>query len=226
MLFLFDIDGTLVATGGAGLRALDLAFLELHGLPEATAGIAADGKTDPLIVEEMFRARLGRAPRDHEYHALIDRYLTHLDGEVTRSERYKIFPGVASALDALERRGYTVGLASGNVERGAAIKLRRGDLWRRFAFGGYGSDAPERAKLVACAIAKAEAHVGRSFGKGEVFVIGDTPRDVAAAHACGALAMAVATGPHAADALRASGAEVVMETLEELEAALPLSRGS
>jgi phosphoglycolate phosphatase len=220
MLFLFDIDGTLVATGGAGLRALDLAFEELHGLPGGMTGIAADGKTDPLIVEEMFRARLGRAPRDGEYETLIDRYLGHLDGEVTRSQRYKVFPGVTSALDALERRGYTVGLASGNVERGAAIKLRRGDLWRRFAFGGYGSDAADRSRLVACAIAKAEVHAGRSFGKGEVFVIGDTPRDVAAAHACGAAAMAVATGPHDAGALRASGADVVMETLEELEAVL------
>jgi phosphoglycolate phosphatase-like HAD superfamily hydrolase len=220
MLFLFDIDGTLVATGGAGLRALNRAFVEIHGVAEATRGIAADGKTDPILVDEMFRARLSRAPVDGEYEALIGRYLEHLAGEVERTERYVVFPGVIRALDLLAGRGVTLGLATGNVERGAAIKLARGDLWRRFAFGGYGSDAGDRAELVARAIARGEAHAGRTFARDEVVVIGDTPRDVAAAHKNGVLAWGVATGPHRADALAASGADVVMETLEELPALL------
>ncbi len=216
MLFLFDIDGTLVATGGAGLRALDRAFAEIHGVADGMRGIAADGKTDPLIVEEMYHARLSRAPADGEYERLIGRYLEHLAEEVAQTARYCVFPGVEAALDLLAARGATLGLATGNVERGAAIKLARGDLWRRFAFGGYGSDASNRATLVARAIARGEAHAGRQFAREEVVVVGDTPRDVAAAHANGAVAWAVATGPHATGALRAGGAEVVMETLEEL----------
>ncbi|HKA87401.1 MAG TPA: HAD hydrolase-like protein [Haliangiales bacterium] len=216
MLFLFDIDGTLVGTAGAGLRALDRAFVELHGVAGAIRGIAADGKTDPLIVEEMFQAHLGRAPGDGEIDALIDRYVEHLAGEVARSERYTIYPGVVAALDLLAERGLTLGLATGNVERGAAIKLTRGDLWRRFPFGGYGSDAADRAALVARAIARGEAHARRAFARKDVVIIGDTPRDVAAAHANGAVAWAVATGPHRSDALRAAGADVVMETLEEM----------
>ncbi len=226
MLFLFDIDGTLVGTAGAGLRALDRAFGELHGVAGGMRGIAADGKTDPLIVEEMFHAHLGRAPTDGEVDALIGRYLEHLAGEVARTERYTIYPGVVAALDLLSRRELTLGLATGNVERGAAIKLTRGDLWRRFPFGGYGSDAVDRAELVARAIARGEAHAGRTFARPEVIVIGDTPRDVAAAHANGAVAWAVATGPHRPDALRAAGAEVVMETLEELPGYLDSSASS
>jgi phosphoglycolate phosphatase-like HAD superfamily hydrolase len=216
VLFLFDIDGTLVGTHGAGLRALDRAFAELHGVDGGMRGIAADGKTDPLIVEEMFHAHLGRAPGDEEYHGIIGRYLEHLTREVAETPRYTIVPGVVEALDVLTERNETIGLATGNVARGAEIKLMRGDLWRRFAFGGYGSDAGDRAALVGHAIARGEAHAGRKFARAEVVVIGDTPRDVAAAHANGAIAWGVATGPHRPDRLRAAGADVVMETLEEL----------
>jgi phosphoglycolate phosphatase-like HAD superfamily hydrolase len=213
-LFLFDIDGTLVLTHGAGLRALDRAVHELCGVAGACAGIRADGKTDPAIVLEIFE-KLGRAGREGEAEAILERYLAYLREEVARS-RYQIMPGVNAALDLLEEHGAPVGLATGNVERGAEIKLTPGDLWRRFAFGGYGSDSHDRGELVARGIQRAEAHAGRTFDRREVWVIGDTPRDVAAAHAAGAMAIGVATGSHRPDALRASGADVVWETLEEL----------
>jgi phosphoglycolate phosphatase-like HAD superfamily hydrolase len=142
--------------------------------------------------------------------------LKYLEDELARAERFGVMPGVTRALDLLEAHGgATVGLATGNLERGAEIKLRRGDLWHRFAFGGYGSDAAERSRLVARAIERGEAHAGRRFARTEIFVIGDTPRDVAAAHACGVPVIAVATGPHRVDALHACGADFVMETLEE-----------
>jgi phosphoglycolate phosphatase-like HAD superfamily hydrolase len=214
-LFLFDIDGTLVLTGGAGLRSLDRAVHELCGVPGACAGIRADGKTDPGIIVEIFAA-LGRAGREGEAEAILERYLEHLAAEVAQSDRYQIMPGVHAAIDLLEARGAVVGLATGNVERGAAIKLSRGDLWRRFPFGGFGSDSHHRGELVARAITRAEAHAARRFDRRDIWVIGDTPRDVAAAHACGAMAIGVATGSHRAHALAASGAEVVWETLEEL----------
>jgi phosphoglycolate phosphatase len=216
MLFLWDIDGTLVATGGAGMRALDRACTELFGIAGLEGKISAHGKTDPMLIDEIFRRFRGRDAEPHEHDRVLQRYLQHLEAEVARSERYRIYPGVLESLAVQETRGAAIGLATGNVARGAEIKLLRGDLWRRFPFGGFGSDAADRGALVARAIARAEAHAGRRFDRREVFVIGDTTRDVAAAHACGAVALAVATGPDRPDALRAAGADVVFETLEGL----------
>jgi phosphoglycolate phosphatase-like HAD superfamily hydrolase len=213
MLFLFDIDGTLIGTHGAGMRALERAVADRHGREGAARGVRADGKTDPAIVVEIFERIHGRAATEAEIAAILERYLTHLDDEVARS-RYQVMPGVAAALDAIEARGLPLGLATGNVERGAEIKLRRGDLWRHFAFGGYGSDAAERGALVARAIERAEARAGRAIARADIWVIGDTPRDIAAARACGVRAIGVATGPHRPDALR--DADLVWETLEEL----------
>ncbi len=207
MLVLFDIDGTLIKTGGAGIRALERAAAEM-GIADAMAGIRAGGKTDPLIVDEIFARRLGRAPAPAEAAALLERYLLHLADEIVRSDGYCVLPGVAAALERLAARGATVGLATGNIERGAEIKLARGDLWRHFRFGGYGSDAADRALVVAKAIGCA----GRRFD--QVVVIGDTERDVWAAHACGARAIGVATGPCSAAELDAAGADWVLETLD------------
>src|SRR5262249_8185346 len=120
----------------------------------------------------------------------------------------------------LEGRGRCIGLATGNLEAGARIKLTRGDLWHRFPFGGFGSDASERAELVRVAIRRGQSRLGRTLSRSEGGVIGDTPRDVAAAHAAGAQAVAVATGGHSLDELRASGAEAVYPTMGEWLAAL------
>ena len=219
--FLFDIDGTLIRTGGAGLAALERAAAELLAVVGAMDGISAAGATDPFLVEEIFRRGVGRTPAPADVEAFLERYLSHLPELLAESGRYRVLPGVAAVLDVLEARGAAVGLATGNVERGAQIKLAYGDLWRRFRFGGFGSDARERARVVERAIERAERHAGRSFDRRrEVVVIGDTPKDVAAAHACGVPAIGVATGPAAftTEILRAAGADWVMETLEELPA--------
>ena len=118
-------------------------------------------------------------------------------------------------LDLLESRGATIGLATGNLEAGARIKLQRGDLWRRFAFGGYGSRRAVRADLVRVAIERGVARAGRSFMRDEIWVIGDTPKDIAAAHAAGARAVAVATGWYTIDQLREAGADVAHPTMAE-----------
>ncbi len=216
MLALFDIDGTLILTGGAGMRALDRACFELLGLAHGMSGVAPDGKTDPIIVDEIFRVKLGRSAAAHEIDAVLDRYVGYLAEEVAATDRYQVMPGVERALALLESAGAAIGLATGNVRRGAQIKLQRGDLWRRFPFGGYACDAADRTALVARGIERGHAHAGRRFAAGETWVIGDTPRDVAAAHGCGVKAIGVATGPHKPDALRAAGADLVWETLEEL----------
>jgi phosphoglycolate phosphatase-like HAD superfamily hydrolase len=180
MLVLFDIDGTLILTGGAGFRAIERAWADLHGRENGAQGIPFDGKTDPLIVEEMFAKNLRRAPEPDEVDALIDRYVMHLHDEVARTERYRIMPGVEDALVLFEQAGATIGLATGNVRRGAEIKLARGDLWRRFAFGGYGCDSGDRGLLVGRAIERGLGRAGRSIPREDTFVIGDTPRDVRA----------------------------------------------
>jgi phosphoglycolate phosphatase-like HAD superfamily hydrolase len=221
MLALYDIDGTLVRTGGAGARALRRACHALHGLPDAVAGMDFGGKTDPGIVEEIFTRHLGRAPTRAEFDTLMHEYVRHLADEVEKTPAYRVLDGVHAAIEATAARGAAVGLATGNVEAGARIKLERGDLWHRFAFGGFGGDAGaggDRRALVERAIERGERHAGRAVPRRQVLVIGDTPRDLAAAHACGAVAVAVASGAASADALRAASADVVFETLAELPA--------
>jgi phosphoglycolate phosphatase-like HAD superfamily hydrolase len=224
VLYLFDIDGTLIGGDGSGRRAFDRACLDCLGITGALDHLRLDGMTDPLILDGVFRHHHGRAPSADEAQQILETYVRHLEAEVAAG-KYHVKPAVHDTLDHLERRGdATIGLATGNVERGARIKLTRGDLWRRFAFGGFGSDAPAttdgRATLVRVAIERGTARAGRSFGRDEIFVIGDTPKDIAAAHAAGARAVAVATGWYSLDDLRAAAADAAYPTMAEWLATL------
>jgi phosphoglycolate phosphatase len=143
----------------------------------------------------------------------------HLEAEVAAG-LYHVKPAVHETLDLLEKRGETIGLATGNLEAGARIKLQRGDLWQRFAFGGYGSDASARADLVRVAIERGCVRAGRRFMRDEIWVIGDTPKDIAAAHAAGARAVAVATGWYKLEDLVAAGADDAHPTMAEWLATL------
>ena len=215
MLYLFDIDGTLIGGDGSGRRAFERACAEVLRVEHALSHIKLDGMTDPLILDAAFEEHTGRRPTEAESAQIFTAYVHYLEDEVARG-LYHVKPAVTETLTFLEARGACVGLATGNLEAGARIKLTRGDLWRRFPFGGYGSDARARGHLVKRAIERGEAHAGRAFQGHEVVVIGDTPHDIAAAHACGAFALAVATGGDSVDTLRAAGADVAFETLEEL----------
>jgi phosphoglycolate phosphatase-like HAD superfamily hydrolase len=218
MLFLWDIDGTLLSCGGAGLRALERACRDLHDLDRAGHGVTLAGNTDHQICHDLFQLHLGRTPEETEIQTLLDRYLVHLEEEVAASAAYRVMPFVEATLSALEQAGHLHGLCTGNIAEGARIKLERGNLWRHFPFGGFGSDAVARADIVARAIERGCAAAGRRLSPREVLVVGDTPRDVAAAHANGVRCIAVATGSYDTDALRATGAELVIETLEEVPA--------
>jgi phosphoglycolate phosphatase len=218
MLYLFDIDGTLLLSGGAGSRALDRAFEARHGVARASAGLDFAGKTDPMIVAEMFAAALGRPPEPDETEALLAAYLPVLAVELETSA-FRLMPSVVDALDFVAaQRGLIVGVATGNVRAAADAKLRRGGLDGRFAVGGYGCDHAERARLVGRAIERAESHAGRRFAPREVVVVGDTPLDVAAARACGARVVAVATGSCDRQTLAAAAPDAVLDTLAELPA--------
>jgi phosphoglycolate phosphatase len=219
-ILLFDIDGTLVSTGGAGAVAWKQAFEELHGIPADIGEFTDAGMTDPDVGERTFEAVIGRKPSPRELAQLIQRRLEHLPEAIARSEGYRVLPGVPERLRQLSRDGHLLGLITGNGDGAAFVKLSRGDLMRWFSFGAYATAGVKRADIVRRAVERGEATLGNDVPNSEIFVIGDTPLDIEAAHAVDCTAIAVATGHYDADALREAGADHVLETLEE---ELPLS---
>ncbi|MCC7008636.1 MAG: haloacid dehalogenase-like hydrolase [Acidobacteria bacterium] len=219
-LVLFDIDGTLVQTLGAGVRAMADAFGALHGRPDALHGIRVAGRTDQSIVIDAF-TRIGVEPSDPRVRALSAAYFARLPAELHRAEGagFGVLPGVRGLLDAMTaRRDVGVGLLTGNFEAGAAIKLRHFDLWDRFAFGAFGDRHLDRRDLVPVALERAR-RAGIDVPISRVVVIGDTPLDVDCARAHGAVAVGVATGTYTRDDLGQAGADVVLGSLEECDPA-------
>jgi phosphoglycolate phosphatase-like HAD superfamily hydrolase len=211
---LFDVDGTLVSCGGAGRRALTAAFRELHGRDDVF-GFSFGGLTDRAIVRAGLVAGAMEAD-DAAIDRVIERYLVFLPALVAASPEYRVLPGVTGLLDALGARpGLAIGLGTGNVRRGAFTKLGRGGLGARFAFGGFGCDHEDRAELLAAGARRGAEALGWPRAECRVVVIGDTPRDVAAAHAIGAECVAVATGGCSEDELAEAGAECVVASLAD-----------
>ncbi len=219
-ILLFDIDGTLVSTGGAGAVAWKQAFDELYGIPADIGEFTDAGMTDPDVGAKTFEAVMHREPTARELAQLIQRRLEHLPEAVAASEGYRVLPGVPERLRQLSRDGHLLGLITGNGDGAAHVKLARGDLNRWFTFGAYATAGVERPGIVRSAVQRGEAMLGRDVPNSDIFVIGDTPLDISAAHAAECTAIAVATGHFDADALREAGADHVLETLEE---ELPLS---
>lgn len=216
-LLLFDIDQTLISTGGAGLRALDRAFKQLLNLDNALQGIALHGKTDPGIVREVCLTRMGG---DHimesALESILEAYISFLREEIDTSDSYRVLPGIMEILEEMRLRTDTLlGLATGNIETGARIKLQRGNLNRYFKFGGFGSDSENRAALVRRAAEMAAASHGTAIAPENTFVIGDTPRDIEAGRQAGFRTVGVATGKYTLDELQESGASVVMSDFRQ-----------
>jgi phosphoglycolate phosphatase len=217
---LFDVDGTLVNTGGAGAASWRLAFDELYGIPADIGKFTDTGMTDPDVGRKTFEAVLDRAPERGEFARLLERRLHHLHATVEDSEGYRVLDGVDELLPQLIDDGYLLGLVTGNVEAAAHIKLHRARLNRFFSFGGYGSDASDRGELTRIALARAGLVYGGEVAADQAFVVGDTPRDVEGAHAAGIACVGVASHHFTADQLRDAGADHVIESLAE---GLPLS---
>src|SRR5918997_179916 len=214
-ILLFDIDGTLVSTGGAGAVAWRRAFEDLHGVPADIGKYTDAGMTDPDVGAQTFEAVMGRKPSPHELAQIVQRRLEHLPEAVAESEGYKVLPGVPERLRQLSRDGHLLGLITGNGDGAAHVKLARGDLNRWFTFGAYATAGVDRAGIVRRAVDRGEATLGADVPNSEIYVIGDTPRDIEAAHAGDCTFIAVATGHFDADALREAGADHVLGTLEE-----------
>ena len=211
---LFDIDGTLLVSGGAGGVAWQRAFRELHGIDADVAERTDAGMTDPEIAAIIFRAVIGRDGDQAERARVIAAYLRHLPDAVAESEDYRLMPGVEEVLDRLIDAGMLLGLVTGNIEAAAHVKLSRGNLNRFFSFGGYGSDSADRTELTKAALRRGELVSGGTLGDGGCFSVGDTPRDVSAGHGAGIKVVGVATGKYSVDELRDSGADWALETLE------------
>lgn len=221
-LVLFDIDGTLVLTGGAGMRAMNRACEDLVGHGNALDGIQLAGRTDWIILQDA-AARVGRELHRDLLHELRTRYVVHLREEILLPGRgiKAVMPGIREALDALsERPDVALGLLTGNFIEGARIKLEHFDLWKYFRCGAYGDDASDRNALVPIAIRRAREARVADVSPACVVVIGDTPHDIACAQAAGAVSIGVATGHYTADQLRACGAEIVFSDLSDTEAFL------
>jgi phosphoglycolate phosphatase-like HAD superfamily hydrolase len=222
-VYLFDVDGTLVSAGGAGRRAFERAVADrCGGLDGALAGLRLDGMTDRLIVREALRI-LSQPFDDTFCDALLERYVEHLASEI-HGPGYAVLPGVVEALEGLRARGALVALCTGNVVAGAKLKLARGGVDRYFDWGasavcGFAADGEERERVVRAALRRTCERLGRTIAPAEALVIGDTPRDVSAAHAAGIPVLAVATGRYAEAELRAAGADHVAPSLAH-EAAL------
>jgi len=212
---LFDIDGTLIDTGGAGARSWSWAFEHLHGVPADIAMSSSAGMTDPDVATRTFEAVLGRVPSDHELARLFAWYVYRLQHEVAVSEGYRVLGGVVETLSGLMDRGVVLGIVSGGLEGSARIKLERGHLNRYFPVGAFGTDSPDRHEITRVAIARVSMMHGRDIEPSDVIVVGDTPLDIDAAKAVGATSLGVASGTYPVDELRRSGADFVLASLEE-----------
>jgi phosphoglycolate phosphatase-like HAD superfamily hydrolase len=205
-VLLFDVDGTLLSAGGAGRRALERAFAAHCATAAPLHDVGFNGMTDPGIVRAGLE-RLGLAVSPALVAAILHDYVGLLDEELGRTTAFQVYPGVVALLDALATQGHVaVGLGTGNVREGARRKLARAALDGRFTFGGFGSDHEDRAELLRIGAARGAEQLGQATGTCRTIVIGDTPRDVAAAHSIGAESLGVATGGCPPEALHAAGA--------------------
>lgn len=212
---LFDIDGTLITSGGAGTRAWALAFEEAHGKTVDIGSFSDIGMTDAEVGQRSFEATFNRPAKPEEIDRLLELHQSFLSKTVSESEGYKVLDGVEELLTDLILRGYLLGLVSGNTERGAHIKLHRAKLNRFFSFGGYGSDSIDRSELTNAALAKAEVTFGARIQLSQFLSVGDTPRDVEAAHAVGIECVGVASSKFSKQELKESGADFVIGSLSE-----------
>ena len=220
-LLLFDIDGTLVLTGGAGGRAMARAAADVFDVANGLGSISMAGRTDAWIVAQMAEQH-GRPYDAGMLLRFRERYLVHLQQEIEGpGPRKGVLPGVHALLDALsERADVHLALLTGNFERGAEIKLEHFGLWRYFSGGAFGDASRDRNSLLGVALTRVHAMGGPAVHPSEVVIVGDTPLDVAVALAGGARSLAVATGSHTTEELSASGADAVLEDLSDRQAAL------
>lgn len=225
-LILFDIDGTLVLTGGAGMRAMNRACEDLVRSENAMAGVTFAGRTDWSILDDILRKH-GHTLDELLMDELRRRYVTHLEEEIQLPGRgvKDVMPGIRELLDTLQARAdVRLGLLTGNFIDGARIKLDYFDLWKYFPWGAFGDDSANRNDLVPIAVTRARAHGIDDVLPANVIVVGDTPNDIECARAASATPVGVATGSYTMEQLRAAGADIVFDDLSDPRRFLDLLR--
>ncbi len=217
-MLLFDIDGTLLVTGGAGRIAFERAFEELFGIKNAWGDTVPDGKTDPIIIREIADRTIQRKLEEKEYTRLCERYLLYFAEEIIDSPRFHLLPGVPKLLELLAGMEHLIlGIVTGNFEGAAWAKLEKGDLKHYFGFGGFGSDSWDRAEITRIALERGRGNRAKQVSKENVFVIGDTPHDVSAAKKLGLKSIAVKTGHTPENELLASRPDYILPDLSDSE---------
>jgi phosphoglycolate phosphatase len=211
---LFDIDGTLLNTGGASDRAWGHAIRDYYGVDFDVGARTGRGVPDPEVGRQVLRSILDREPTGRELLRLMGRRMKYLPEEVERSPGYQIKPGLPELLEELADGGTLLGLTTGNVEPAAHAKLGRAGFNHFFSFGGYGSDASERVDLTKRAIERARRLTGEELPASAFLGVGDTPRDVDAGHGAGIRVAGVATGEYSVDELTEAGADWALPNLE------------
>jgi phosphoglycolate phosphatase len=210
---LFDIDGTLLHSGGAGKAAIEAALVEDFAVA-LCVDVPYSGRTDRAIGRDLLHLH-GIEPTAENWQRLTRGYLARLPASLD-TNRGKVLPGVAALLQHLAEQGpVAVGLLTGNIRAGAKIKLGHFDLYHHFAFGGFGDDHFERDDVAREALAAVRAHVHGQHSADRIWVIGDTPLDVQCARAIGARAVAVATGWHSLEQLRATAPDLLLADLSD-----------
>ena len=224
-IVLFDIDMTMIRTDGAGRAAMEMAFEREFGVAQATEGIRFDGRPDRgIFIECLEKHGFGGREVLSNFARFKESYLELFPEWIARRGGI-VLPGVVELLDGLARTDAVVGLATGNMRRGAALKLGYFGLWERFAGGGFGDDHTVRGDLVREGIRELEAAFGLAAGEREVIVLGDTPLDSDAAHEAGAKALGVGTGRFTAAELLGAGAEFALDDLSDTARALEILLG-
>jgi phosphoglycolate phosphatase len=217
-LILFDIDGTLLSTNGAARRAFHRAMLEVFGTAGPIGTHVFNGKTDPQIARELLGAEgFSNADIDAALPQLFDRYLHGMRQEIAQpTHTTSVYPGVRELLEILtDSHDLVIGLLTGNIVDGAALKLNSARLQHYFTLGAYGSDSEHRNELPAIAVQRAFEQTGVKFNGKDILIIGDTPSDVRCGEAMGVCAVGVCTGGHTRDDLLNAGADIVFDDLSE-----------
>jgi phosphoglycolate phosphatase len=223
-VLLFDIDGTLIYTGGAGKRAFVVTLQEAFGIEDDLVDIPFSGKTDPLIVREIFRKHAIEPSAGH-FELFLSRYVGCLE-RIIADPRGSLMPGVQAILEAcFDEPSFLLGLLTGNIRRGAEIKLGHYRIFHYFAFGAFGDDHEDRNEIARIAHERSRQHAAREIHPQEVYVIGDTPRDVACGKAIGARTVAVATGKYTVEELRSHQPDLLFASLEDTASFLGRVRG-
>jgi phosphoglycolate phosphatase len=210
-LILFDIDGTLIDTGGAGARSWAWAFERLFDTKVDIAEHSTAGMTDPAIGRATFKEVMEREPTSAELTRLMASYQAVLPDYVASSEDYRVLDGVQSLLEDLTEAGIALGLTTGGLEAAAHAKLGRGQLNHFFLVG----DSEDRVALTRTAVERGERLLGHALDLREVFVVGDTPLDIAAAEGVGAVSVGVASGRYDVAELKAAEPDHVLASLAD-----------